>query len=545
MKSAKWLSWGLCSFAMVAGFAGGRWMPEVSEFSLEQASESVSSVNVIENLSCPSEEKYHELARKVSLVIPEGTDACDDSYRAKLGKILLLMDQLRIEAPPDWLPGFQHDLGDLLGYVAKNSRKLNLDLNQTGSIAYNMSSEQSIYLGGYFFGSEPLEAISTLIHEARHSVRYSPKHVQCRGGDIPFSTGGCDAKFDTTEQDAGAYSYEVLLQAGLALYGKGLSPADREYMMSSALTVLVSRFNELPAEVSQKTDVLMALGRRGQVYVVDATAKTFTPVETKLRSAGEKILRLAFNPRNSGLILFSNKGHIYSWSFREGFKDYNPELIGPDLPVWDAARITIPGEFNRTRHTFKTDGGVYKVSKLLPGKMKFELVDMIPAKDIAKYPAFESYFLAQYGDSVFLSTEGDAWLLAHDAYLSDWFKKPEGLQDSRGWQQGTGGVLYEDLFLLTRTGELRVAKSFYEELDEYNSRTTYTTEAVDFKIPGRSIKYLQGLKMHGQLSDEGHLFLRAYGRNEQIELQGPDIVDFSIVHNPVLKSQVVPKIGPK
>lgn len=545
MKNAKRLSWGLCGFVMVAGFALGRWMPAMEEFSVDQASESAVSVNVIENLACPSPEKYNEMARKVSLVIPEGTEACDDSYRAKLGKILLLMDQLQIDAPVDWLPGFQQDLGDLLGYVAKNSRKLNLDLNQTGSIAYNMTSERSIYLGGYFFGSEPLEAISTLIHEARHSVSYSPKHVQCRGGDIPFSTGGCDAKFGTTEQDAGAYSYEVLLQAGLALYGKGLSQGDKEYMMSSALTVLASRFNELPAEVSQKTDVLMALSRQGQVYIVDATAKTFTPVEMKLRVAGEKIQRLAFNPRNSGLILFSNKGHVYSWSFREGFKDYNPELIGPDLPVWDAARITIPGEINRTRHTFKTDGGVYKVSKLLPGKMKFELVDMIPAKEIPKYPAFESYFLAQYGDSVFLSADGDAWLLAHDTYLSDWFKKPEGLQDSRGWQQGTGGVLYEDLFLLSRTGELRVAKSFYEELDEYHSRTTYTTESVDFKIPGRSIKYLQGLKIHGQLNDEGHLFLRHYGRNEQVDLQGPDVIDFAIIHNPALKSAVVPQVSQK
>ncbi|AFY01070.1 Hypothetical protein Bdt_1372 [Bdellovibrio bacteriovorus str. Tiberius] len=528
----------------MAGFVFGRWMPEASEFSLDLSSESVPSVNVIENLACPSEEKYHEMARKVSLVIPEGSEACDDSYRAKLGKILLLMDQLRIEAPADWLPSFQHDLGDLLGYVAKNSRRLNLDLNQTGSIAYNMSSEQSIYLGGYFFGSEPLEAISTLIHEARHSVSYSPRHVQCRGGDIPFSTGGCDARFGTTEKDAGAYSYEVLLQAGLAMYGKGLSPADKEFMMSSALTVLASRFNELPVEVSQKTDVLLALGRQGQVYVVDATAKSFKPIEMKLRSAGEKIQRLGFSPRNSGLILFSDKAHVYSWSIREGFKDYNPELIA-DMPVWDAARITIPGEINRTRHTFKTDGGIYKVSKLLAGKMKFELVDMIPAKDMTNYPAFESYFLAQYGDSVFLGADGGAWLLAHDTFSSDWFKKPEGLQDSRGWQQGTGGVLYEDLFLLTRTGELRVAKSFYEELDEYNSRTTYTTEAVDFKIPGRSVKYLQGLKIHGQLNDDGHLFLRPYGRAEQIELQGPDIVDFAIIHNPALKSPVVPHSSQK
>lgn len=201
------------SAAALVGLMLGRYSPTSSVVSYSMSSEFLASdsLNVIKNLPCPTEEKYKELAARVSLKIPEGPATCDNSHRAQIGKVLWMMDKLKMNPPADWLPQMQIEFKDLLGYVAKNSRFLGLDLAQTGSIAYNLAAEHSIYLGGYFFDNATFEDISTLIHESRHSVQTAASHVQCVAGDIPLTIGGCDAVFSTSVEEAGAYSFEVML----------------------------------------------------------------------------------------------------------------------------------------------------------------------------------------------------------------------------------------------------------------------------------------------------------------------------------------------
>jgi hypothetical protein len=221
---------------------------------------------------------------------------------------------------------------------------------------------------------------------------------------------------------------------------------------------------------------------------------------------------------------------------------YQADVLDKDLPIYDFARITAPGEFGRTRQTVKTSNGLYKFLKRFPGKAKSELVDLVPPSELKKVPKFSRYFLAWYGESIFLTKDGKLFMLDQSSEKKGPFKSPETLQDPHGWRSGTGGVIYQDLFLLNRVGELKVAKSQYEEIDDSHSKSTYFFEDRDFRTPSRAVKYFQGLKYHAALTNNGRIYVRTYGEEvDAVELTGPDIVDFTIIHNPEMKSKIAPK----
>jgi hypothetical protein len=524
----------LLFFISALGFAAGYLSADPSLQQAELSSQSpAASLNSFAALPCPGESEYQNLAARIHLRIPEGTAACDASYRAKLGQALLLMNRLKMKASPGWLPEVQNDFGDLMGYLAKNAMQVELDLTKSEAIASNVPSEQKIYIGGYFFGMDPLSAISTLIHEARHSVKGAAGHVLCQGGDIPRSDGGCDQRFDIHGATAGAYSYEVLWTASLALYGVNIPAIDREFLMSSALTVLASRFQELPATLAKKTDVIIALNKRGELLMAEPRSHQLTPIPLKLPD-GEKITRIEFSFRNSGVLIFTNLKHLYSWTPRHGLQFYNPAVIPENLPVRDASRITLPGVSNRTTFTILTDSNQLLVAKLLKGKSRLELVPFLSAAEMKPAPEFAKYFLAGFGGSYFLSKRGDLYFLNHQIAAEDVFPRPEGLQDPQGWIQGTGGVVYEDLILLNKSGELKTGNASFKEIDDERSVTTYSLTPKEFPIPGRAIKYFQGLKYEALLNDRSQIFFRAYDDHKLQMLEAPDLVDFTIMHKPVL-----------
>lgn len=531
------------AFTCVAAFCWGYFSSPQTAMKMEMSSEAPSrSSNTFETLPCPTESQYAEMAAKIHLKIPVGAPACDNSQRALLGKALLFMTRLNMNAPANWLSDVQPSFRDLLGYMAENSREVDLDPSQEGSIAYNATTEQKIYIGNYFFGMDPLTAVGTLLHEARHSVRSAQGHVLCRGGDIPRTDGGCDESFDVTQKDAGAYSWETMWYAGMALYGLNLSPGDREFLMATSLTTLASRFNVIPGSLAKKTDVLIALSKTGELLVADTESTSFTPIKLKFPFEGEKIQRIDFSNRTSGVMIITDQGHIYSWTYRSGLDFYNPGVIPTDLPVRSASRLTMPGAINRTMFAVLSDNNTVWTTKLLPGKSKFSMVQLTTTEDLRDIPPFDSFFLALYGDTVFLTKEGGLYMLSHSIAARPLFIKTEGLQDPQGWVQGTGGVVYEDLILLNKSGELKTAISHYEEIDDDHSVTTYTMVPKNFPAKGRIIKYFQGLKYEAALTDQGQIFLRTYDdKVEPTFSSRPDLVDFTIIHNPEMGTRIVPK----
>lgn len=543
MMKSSFFKFSFFTVACVLGFSWGYFSSPDSNHSAADFSSQApaSELASFATLPCPSEEQYQAMARQVHLIIPEGSATCDQSYRAILGKALLYMSKLKMNAPKTWLPDVQKDLADNLEYVGKNVVSIENDLSQKSSIAYNNTVEKKIYIGGYFFGMDPLSAISTVIHESRHSVQSAQKHVLCRGGDIPRSDGGCDQSFSTNAKDAGAYAYEVLWNAGMALYGVGISHAEREYLATWALTYLVGRFNELPPTLAKKEDLIAVLNQNHEIHVVNPETQKATKLALKFAYPDEYPTRIEFAFRNSGIMIYTNLGHLYSWSTYAGLQFYNDSLIPRDMFVIDATRVGIPGQANRTYFSVQTADKNYLVAKLLDGATSLQLVKMVPDRDQQTAPNFSRYFLAQYGDVVYLTPHGDLYLMSQDAVPLTFYKKPEGLQDSQGWIAGTGGVVYEDLYLLNKVGELKTATSQYEEIDDYHSTTTYSLKSKEFLIHGKGTKYFQGLQYEALMNEEGVVFYRPYGKSDAQKIALPGVIDFTILHSPTLSKKVMPR----
>lgn len=61
------------------------------------------------------------------------------------------------------------------------------------------------------------------------------------------------------------------------------------------------------------------------------------------------------------------------------------------------------------------------------------------------------------------------------------------------------------------------------------------------QTPSRAVKYFQGLKIRAALTESKRIYVRPYGREETVELSGPEMTDFTILQNPVLGKGIVPE----
>jgi hypothetical protein len=511
-----------------------------SDFSSTAPTQEVASVNDYEILPCPDDVKYEELQQRLHLTLPENAKGCSTKITAGLGKILLLMEKTRLQAPPNWLPVLQSEFAQPFEYLANHVDKMSFDLTQTDALATNMG-DRTIILGGGLLMNDPLTSMSTLIHEARHSEKTAVVHVECISGDLPRSRGGCDAAFDIGEH-AGAYAYDVLFQSSLALFGVGLNTADREFLMSSALAVLGTRFNELPASLATHADMLVTLDKNHKIKLLHPFTKDHLPLEISFKDKSEYVERLEFSVRNSGVLLFTNKKRLLSWTPRQGMAPLYKNLFHNDIKVSEAARITLPTEFGRSRFVAQaSDGKMYWV------KFDSEKLDWA----LAPYPYLEldrvktnntvwsRFFLASYGESVFISADGKVYLGGHNKTGSDSFILRDDMQDPSGWVNGTGGLSYDNLYLVNKKGEVKIASVSLQEIDDYHSISVYSFNNIDFQVP-QSIKYVQGLQTQVQLSGNGNLYFRGYKAKETQAIEGLQIKDFAFAQIATLDESIAP-----
>jgi hypothetical protein len=163
------------------------------------------SLNDYAELPCPTEEEFTRLAEAVHWVRKIPQFICDMSIEGRVGKLLFLLKGLDLGASRSALSGpVAEDLRNPWDFFSQRVEVLDIDLNQSATTAYNLDG--TIHLGAAFFRESPLEALETLIHEARHSDDNDPGHDVCVQGDIPGVAGGCDRELDDGIQ-AGGYSY--------------------------------------------------------------------------------------------------------------------------------------------------------------------------------------------------------------------------------------------------------------------------------------------------------------------------------------------------
>ena len=447
------------------------------------------SKNSWENLPCLADSDAQRLFDLVHLKkIDEklGGEFCALGYNGKLARVLSLMEKTKWTAPASWPEVIRSDLNQPLFMLSRLLKEIKLDLNQDSSVAYVKPTEKTMHLGKKFFSATPLDAISVLIHEARHADPIAPSHTTCQSGDLPLSEGACDNELSLENAKAGAYTYGTLVYFLISRLETQFNEGDRNYARNEGLLLVGTRFNNLPDILAKKQDQLAILLENGEIKKIDLSKLTFSEglleqetieikgLLTDLISEKKSIgisNRIEFDPSQGGLLIFDINQNLYRWSPRKGISVPFEGLYGEKVNYFEVSRLRIPF-LPHTLFTMFTSKGLhyqdYDVVNdkrvLLPYKLNFP-------KQSRPVPQFYRHFLALLGESIFLDKTGEIFLAPHfggeDAFQSlpeiqRKFVGGKGL----GWKFGTGGSLYDTLLLLDENGEhFSVELKFVDSLE--------------------------------------------------------------------------------
>lgn len=495
--------------------------------------------NSYSKLPCPSEAAFLQWSKELNMDPIEGPSldaGCKTkNYRVQMAQILNLAHQIKISFPKNWAPTVQPEINNSYEFLRQNTNQLRIDLTQTSSVARNYTAKKQIELGGLFFKEEPLEAISVLIHEARHSDKRDQGHTLCRIGDIPKTQGGCDNYFSNKAEDAGAYGYGTLYELALAQYSANLDKAEKELMITNAFTTLSTRFNTFNSVLAKHSDIITVLLEDGSLAWLHPYTFELIPLKIELPKFQEKIKKIEFSPRTNSLMLFTESSRLLVWGPRHKAKRPVSDAITEDDRFIHMSRQYVPYFADRTLYTtLKTNGQLefiqYDAEQnkyvILPYPLHSGTHEANPTIPNLKYfllgSGFNSYFLDKQG----LLTRAHRY-----ANEMNFILDPEVQSNSGGWKTATGGAYYEQMVLTDADGKLTEIKVSYDESSGDAEAEIYKKEPYGFQTEKPTKKYLQGLQFHAALDEDGGLSIassRIKGSNQFYKNTSKKIVDFVI-----------------
>jgi len=475
------------------------------------------SLNSYDDLVCPSEVEYRNIADELKLDVPKDIVVCNDPIHGKLAKFLFMAKSLQFSFSPNWAPELQDDLKNPINYIAKMANKIGFDFSEKTAIAYNKRSTREVYLGGIFFIQDPLNALSVLVHEARHSSENDPGHVTCRLGDIPKTSGGCDEFFSINNENAGAYAYSAAFYAALGLYVGNLTKADREYVLSSAMGYIGTRFNQLPAELAQAYDIVSILDKNGNVYLLNPFSYEPIPMSLPFLRNDERIERIENNISNNGLLFFTSKNSLYTWDPNKGFSLLYKDLISDSMPIYDGARIRIPFDDYPYYNFLTADNKMYYVDfdaeqmKKVLKEYQIQINHEFPNPFI---PKISRFFMALFGESFFQDKEGIFYRGARYADEVPFDRRSDLNLAGKAWVQGMGGVLFETLYGIANDGKLyRASIKVVEENEqtgEPDVKYIFSEASFQTALEKKAKKYIEGLNIRALLDERGGVSFESY-----------------------------------
>lgn len=513
------------------------------------SSEPKETRNGYSNLSCPTEQEFIKWSAELHLEPMEGPsldEGCKNkTMRSQLAQVLALAKNIKINFPKNWAPSVREEINNSYDYIKNNTNILKVDLSQVNSVARNYRAMKQIELGGMFFKEEPLEALSVLMHEARHSDMRDPGHTTCRIGDIPKTQGGCDNIFSNKAEDAGAYAYGTLYELALAQYSNNLDRAEKELMLANAFTGLSTRFNNFKSALAKHSDIATVLLEDGSLAWIHPYSLQLIPLKVELPKFQEKIKKIEFSPRTNSLILFTESDRQFAWGPRYKTNRISPEATTEDDRFLHISRQYVPYESDRTLYTtLKTNGQleyvVYNAELnkqiILPYPLHPSREEPNPAVPNLKYFAlahtFASYFIDKQGIISRAHVYGNE---------PNFIIEPTIQSTAGGWKHATGGVFYDDLFLTDADGKLYSIKVEYTygENDE-EEKVTYAKELAKFQALNRTKKYHQGLQIHAVLDDNGSVSIENYRvPNSRLNLKyNKKIVDLVVTRTTLPESNI-------
>ena len=504
--SFRWIYLIILGLAFYLGHLSNLKSPDRVSHSKVHKYRSVASAsgNVIsyEKLECPTEEEYKRLAETVHFVGTQKLDGelCDDkSDKDKFAKLLKYISKLRISIPNDWKGGANDALRNTLKYLAEKNNQIDLDFSERATWIAQNKSRGNIYLASRFFNLDPLEALSALVHETRHSSPVDPRHVRCRFGDSA-QLHACDSWFQT-DAFAGAYAYTVSFNFGLAKYGEKLSQTDREFLIADGLHKLAHRFVSVPSSLGLPFETVMVLSESNTLYYIHPILKK--PIKYDY---GDKLdlLKIKFNRLTNGLFFLTRDGAVYLAHPFSAKERYRPSFIKEGWKVKDIEFLThsdnkLHRHFIDWNNRISYLGFNIHTRKHFLDKSDFQdpganFIQLIQAHGMTRY------ILTEDGELRFFQTNKSG----ENEIAEDVFQDPRG----QGWLHIDGGRFYEEIFGVNKGGELWVG--FRERKEDQIKKST-------FQVSGSRL-YLEPISFRLQFNDDGDIFIKKYEEDDVLEL---------------------------
>lgn len=492
------------TFFLCLAFGGGHFSHSIlnkkSTYSVDGFRSAASETDeriFYENLDCPSESEYLQLKRKIGFTGSLTGSLCDNSNKAKLGKLLKYISHLDIAIPPSWEGGANKALSDTINYLDSMIGELSLDLSQKESYAFNL--KDNVYLGLAFFNSGPLRALLTLVHEARHCSPHDPGHVKCGVGVKAQVDGSCDILFDTGER-AGAYAYSLSFALAMAKYERNLSPADREYLIAWGLASMGNNFVSVPPWLGLPIETIVVSGENNHLYYIHPILRR--PI---LYDYGGLlgILRIKFRRSNGGLYLITKEGEVFLTKPFSKARRIKRSIIKEELHVKDIAWLVWGSNNYGFRIHLLDKNHLIWHTHFDSEKRKWLTEEFnLPSNDVsfiqlAHVNRTLRAVLTENGQLVYLRTDESSG--SHFIDESE-FQDPRG----QGWIYIDGGFLYDQIFGINENGEL-----FYQNESKINKSI--------FQV-GRSKTYLESINFRIQVNNNGEIFVKKYGENSVFHL---------------------------
>ena len=267
----------LWSASSLVGFNFGQKNTEIFSKGLSRVPQNEKIAHTFEGIPCPSQQTYDRLKSQYNISSDppkfsdsDPSDLCSKkSNKAILAKSLILLESLKIDnLPTNWRWGAKTALENPGKYFSDSTPRVFYDFTRKTAVAYNRGSNDNIALCPIFFTrNDLLSNALTLVHEARHSNRLDPAHVECRQGDLTARKGGCDELFRIDERQ-GSYAFaNVSYTFGISEHS-GLSEEKKSYLKSKVLWYLANRFNQVPAILASHTDLVYILSDKGELHLL-------------------------------------------------------------------------------------------------------------------------------------------------------------------------------------------------------------------------------------------------------------------------------------
>ncbi len=485
-----------------------------------------------EQVPCPETDELKKLIQDFHLDISFQDFTCrPEDTRTLLIKVLKSASQFNFKAPKSWGPEAQEIFSDIAAYLQTHFKRITLssDPRTSTMVATNPGSglvELTHRLGELSL----IEAVSMLVHEARHIQAPQRGHSRCVAGDMPGTDSACDEVFTTSYEEMASYNFEVAFLSGITMYAPHATPKQKKFAAQKALGLIGTRFNNFRNNSAVFHDVVVALDGANQLQLWHPYLKQWLLLPRP--NVNDPILQIRAGNDAFTLQIFTKSGQIYVWSPFENLKPFSSELKN-QAQVLDGQRTVISALNNDIAFTF-ISGGRLKLIYFGEGQGRKIIDYPFLSSETQATSKWNRVLYGHHHELFLLNQSGQIYRKNYSRFEPDLLMIPPA--DALGpWISGYGGLLYDQLYLVNAQGELYqlIIKNKHGALVDDTQEDSYELRKINLPFQGQLKKYEQGSFGDYYLDRKGNLTFKSQQTTALRQIGQLKIQDFTILKNPV------------